>query len=47
MTAGRLANTGASPLLATQLALALLVVGGILAALRRAMPRHRARRSRL
>ncbi len=44
MTAGRLANTGASPLLATQLALALLVVGGILAALRRVMPRHRARR---
>lgn len=47
MTAGRLANTGSSPLLATQLALALLMVGGILAALRRAMPRHRARRSRL
>jgi uncharacterized repeat protein (TIGR01451 family)/fimbrial isopeptide formation D2 family protein len=42
----RLANTGASPLLAAQLSLALLVVGGILAALRRAVPRHRAGRRR-
>jgi len=40
----RLANTGSSPLLAAQLALALLVVGGTLAALRRALPRHRAGR---
>ncbi|WP_395638872.1 DUF5979 domain-containing protein [Pseudolysinimonas sp.] len=42
-----LALTGVSPLLASQLALALLVVGGILASLRRALPRHRAGRLRL
>lgn len=41
-----LAMTGASPLLAAQLSLALLVMGGILTALRRAMPRHRAERPR-
>lgn len=46
MSAGRLATTGASPLLAAQLSLALLVVGGILVALRRALPRHRAGRLR-
>lgn len=44
--AARLANTGSSPLLAAQLSLALLVMGGILAALRRALPRHRAGRTR-
>lgn len=39
----RLAATGVSPLLALQIALALLVLGGILATLRRTLPRHRAR----
>ncbi len=41
-----LAVTGSSPLLAAQLSLALLVLGGILAALRRALPRHRVERRR-
>jgi hypothetical protein len=41
-----LAMTGSSPLLAAQLSLALLVMGGILTALRRAKPRHRAERPR-
>jgi uncharacterized repeat protein (TIGR01451 family) len=46
MVMSTLAMTGASPLLAAQLSLALLVMGGILTALRRAMPRHRAERPR-
>jgi hypothetical protein len=40
MTPGRLANTGTSPLLGAQLALVLLVVGGVLVTVRRRRPRH-------